>query len=113
MCLRAALGLLYPSELHVTRYQALTHSFMSTDTRQPGAPQSPMDSFISHLATLLAVYDSGPRAALSVPQYDGPTDLRTDTILKSLSTMALRMWTAEEAIEKYKLGTAPVTDFIC
>ena len=29
-----------------------------------------MDSFISHLATLLAAYDLGPQASTPIPQYD-------------------------------------------
>jgi hypothetical protein len=69
-----------------------------------------MDSFVSHLASLLAAYDLGPHQSIPVAHYDGPTDLRTDTILKSLSTITHRMWAAEHALEKYNLGLdTPVT----
>ena len=60
-----------------------------------------MDPFVSHLTSLLAVYDLGTQSSIPVPQYDGPTDLYKDAILKSLSTMAHRMWAAEDALEKH------------
>jgi len=92
-------------------------SIMATvlnDAHLSGVSQSPMESFISHLATLLAVYDLGPQPSIPVPHYDGPTDLRTDTILKSLSIITHRLWAAEDALEKHKLNfDAPVTDFSC
>jgi hypothetical protein len=73
-----------------------------------------MESFISHLAALLAVYDLGPQASIPIPHYDDPTDRRTDTILKSLSTTVHRMWAAEELLEKHNLNlNAAVTDFPC
>jgi hypothetical protein len=83
------------------------------DTHLSWAPPSPMDSFISHLATLLAVYDLGPQASIPIPHYDGPTDLHTDTILKSLSTTVHRMWAAEEALQHKHRSDSAVTDFPC
>ena len=59
--------------------------------------------FVSHLAALLAVYDLRPQPSIPVPHYDDPTDPRTDAILKSISSMAHRMWVAEDALEKHKL----------
>lgn len=82
------------------------------DTLLLGTSQLPMDSFISHLASILAAYDLGYRPSLPLPLYDGPTDLRTDTILNSLSSIVHRMWAAEDALEKHNLGLdAPVKDF--
>ena len=87
---------------------------LDSDTHLSWAPKLPMDSFVSHLAALLAVYDHGPQASIPAPHYDGPTDLRTDTILKSLSTIVHRMWTAEDALEKHNFNLdAPVRDFSC
>lgn len=35
---------------------------------------------------------------MPIPLYEGPTDLQTDSILKSLAAMAHRMYTAEETL---------------
>ena len=97
--------------------QGSTPTFMATvvdDSHLPTPSWSAMDSFLSHLAASLAVYDLGPRPSFPVPRYDGPLDLRTDTILRILSNIAHRMWTAEEVLEKYKLGLhEPVKHFSC
>lgn len=73
-------------------------------------PALPMDPFVSHLAALLVAYDLGPQP--SIPHYNGPTDLRTDVILNSLSSMARRMWAAENALEKHNVSL-PVMKFSC
>lgn len=52
--------------------------------------------FLTHLVATLSVYEVGPPTA-PVPIYNGPSDWYTDTILRSLSAMARRMYTAEEA----------------
>ena len=65
--------------------------------------------FVSHLAALLAVYDLGPQPSIPVPHYDDPTDPRKGAIIKSISSMAQRLWAAEDALEKHKLL---VTDLI-
>ena len=61
-----------------------------------------MESFVSHLAALLAVYDLGPQESIPIP-----TDLHTDTILNSLSTTVHGMWVAEEVLEKHNLKLDP------
>ena len=57
-----------------------------------------MDRFITHLVDLLSIYQLGPFPGMPIPLYEGPTDLQTDSILKSLAAMAHRMYTAEETL---------------
>lgn len=52
--------------------------------------------FIRHLATLLALYESGP--ITSPPTYSGPSSPQTDSILHSVENIARRMHIAEAAI---------------
>ncbi|KAI0919650.1 hypothetical protein AcV5_001658 [Taiwanofungus camphoratus] len=53
--------------------------------------------FMNHLVALLSVYELGPLSS-PVPRYDGPSDWQTDSILRSLSAMARRMYTAEDTL---------------
>lgn len=57
------------------------------------------DPFQAHLISLLSIYELGslPPCA-NLPHYDGPRDWQTETIFRSLSTIAKRMWAAEEAL---------------
>ncbi|TFK35673.1 hypothetical protein BDQ12DRAFT_580577, partial [Crucibulum laeve] len=57
------------------------------------------DPFRSHLVALLSIYELGPKGA-PIPRWDGPSDWQTDSILRSLSALAKRMWTAEEVVEE-------------
>ena len=61
----------------------------------------PTDSFLMHLVALLSVYEVGPSPA-PLPQYNGPSDWQTEAILKSLNTVARRMYTAEETVSSFK-----------
>ncbi|KAI9060777.1 hypothetical protein PYCCODRAFT_1372756, partial [Trametes coccinea BRFM310] len=54
--------------------------------------------FFTHLVALLSVYELGPSLPTPVPKYDGPTDWQIESIMRSLSAMARRMYTAEEAL---------------
>ncbi|KAF8884643.1 hypothetical protein BD779DRAFT_1674025 [Infundibulicybe gibba] len=58
---------------------------------------NPPDPFHSHLVALLSIYELGPLSA-PIPRYDGPSDLQTESILRSLASMAKRMYTAEESL---------------
>jgi osomolarity two-component system sensor histidine kinase NIK1 len=61
----------------------------------------PTDSFLIHLVALLSVYELGPSPA-PLPHYNGPTDWQTEAILRSLSAVARRMYTAEESLSSIK-----------
>ncbi|TCD65005.1 hypothetical protein EIP91_003326, partial [Steccherinum ochraceum] len=61
--------------------------------------------FIDHLIASLSVYELGPISA-PIPRYDGPTDWKTNSIQRSLSAMARRMITAEEAYNAIKASEA-------
>ncbi|KAI0067212.1 hypothetical protein BV25DRAFT_1795349, partial [Artomyces pyxidatus] len=57
--------------------------------------------FYTHLVAVLSIYELGPFPA-PVPRYDGPSDWQTDNILRALSAMARRMYTAEETLASIK-----------
>ncbi|TDL24346.1 hypothetical protein BD410DRAFT_719898, partial [Rickenella mellea] len=61
------------------------------------------DSFLSHLIAVLSIYDLGPFPA-PIPRYDGPQDWQTESILRSLTSIAKRMYTAEEAVKAFQDG---------
>ncbi|KAF9494428.1 hypothetical protein BDN71DRAFT_1373245, partial [Pleurotus eryngii] len=55
----------------------------------------PLDHpFLSYLVALLSVYELGPNSA-PPPRYDGPSDWQTDSIIRSLTAVAKRMYEAE------------------
>jgi hypothetical protein len=67
----------------------------------PTMPQSssvPEHPFLSHLVALLSIYDLEPNPkasagtpAIPLPRYEGPRDLQTDAIERSLAKIAHRM----------------------
>lgn len=57
--------------------------------------------FLNHLIALLSVYELGP-CSTPIPRYDGPGNWQTQSILRSLESMARRMFTAEEAYKAIK-----------
>ncbi|KAH9840883.1 histidine kinase [Rhodofomes roseus] len=57
--------------------------------------------FFQYLVAALSVYELGP-SSVPVPKYDGPSDWQTDSILRSLTAVARRMYTAEEALAAIK-----------
>ncbi|KAH9929248.1 uncharacterized protein B0H18DRAFT_953709 [Fomitopsis serialis] len=57
--------------------------------------------FFQYLVAALSVYELGP-SSLPVPKYEGPSDWQTDSILRSLTAVARRMYTAEEALAAIK-----------
>jgi osomolarity two-component system sensor histidine kinase NIK1 len=59
------------------------------------------DPFLSHLVAVLSVYELGPFSA-PIPRYDGPHDWQTETITRSLNTIARRMYNAEELVKSTK-----------
>jgi osomolarity two-component system sensor histidine kinase NIK1 len=59
------------------------------------------DPFLAHLVAILSIYELGPFPA-PVPRYDGPSTWQTDNILRSLKTMARRMYTAEDTLASIK-----------
>ena len=71
-------------------------------------PQSscvPEHPFLSHLVALLSIYDLEPNPnasagtpAIPLPRYEGPRDLQTDAIERSLAKIAYRMRSAEEKL---------------
>lgn len=71
-------------------------------------PQSscvPEHPFLSHLVALLSIYDLEPNPkasagtpAIPLPRYEGPRDLQTDAIERSLAKIAHRMRLAEEKL---------------
>ena len=58
--------------------------------------------FFTHLVALLSVYELGPSLPTPIPKYDGPTDWQIESIMRSLSAMARRMYTAEEALNSIR-----------
>jgi len=66
-------------------------------------PRAPQDPFLSHLIAVLSIYELGPSPA-PLPRYesDGPYDWQTDSILRSLSALTRRMYTAEETLNAIK-----------
>ncbi|TEB26278.1 hypothetical protein FA13DRAFT_1569763, partial [Coprinellus micaceus] len=58
------------------------------------------DPFNSHLIALLSIYELGPYpgATVPVPRYNGPSSWETEEILRSLGSIAKRMWVAEERV---------------
>jgi len=83
-------------------------------------PQSscvPEHPFLSHLVALLSIYDLEPNPmasagspAIPLPRYEGPRDLQTDAIERSLVNIAHRMCLAEEKLEAVHPWT-PRRDF--
>ena len=67
----------FPGRLmqHVDPTGQLTATVLD-NTLLSWAPQSPMDSFISHLAALLAVYGLEPQASIPILPYDGSAQSR-------------------------------------
>ena len=65
-------------------------------------PQHSQHPFFTHLVALLSVYELGPSLPTPIPKYDGPTDWQIESIHRSLSAMARRMWTAEEALNSIR-----------
>jgi len=59
------------------------------------------DPFLSHLIVLLSTYELCPMST-PPPRYDGPGDWQTDSILRSLSAVARRMYTAEDTLASLK-----------
>ncbi|KAF8129819.1 hypothetical protein EV363DRAFT_269225 [Boletus edulis] len=59
------------------------------------------DPFLSHLIALLSTYELCPMST-PPPRYDGLGDWQTDSILRSLSAIARRMYTAEDTLASLK-----------
>ncbi|KAI9566571.1 hypothetical protein HD554DRAFT_1096674 [Boletus coccyginus] len=59
------------------------------------------DPFLTHLIVLLSTYELCPMST-PPPRYDGPSDWQTDSILRSLSAVARRMYTAEDTLASLK-----------
>ncbi|KAG6379634.1 hypothetical protein JVT61DRAFT_10152 [Boletus reticuloceps] len=59
------------------------------------------DPFLSHLIALLSAYELCPMST-PPPRYGGPGDWQTDSILRSLSAIARRMYTAEDTLDSLK-----------
>ncbi|KAF6745806.1 two-component histidine kinase Le.nik1-like protein [Ephemerocybe angulata] len=70
------------------------------DPPQLGPSTMPQDPFNSHLIALLSIYELGPYpgATVPVPRYNGPSSWETEEILRSLGSIAKRMWVAEERV---------------
>jgi osomolarity two-component system sensor histidine kinase NIK1 len=71
----------------------------------PQATSVPEHPFLSHLVALLSIYDLEPNPkasagtpAIPLPRYEGPRDLQTDAIERSLAKIALRLRHAEEKL---------------
>lgn len=62
---------------------------------------TPSDLFLSHLIAVFSIYEVGPTPA-PLPRYDGPSDWQTDSILRSLSAITRRMYTAEDTLNAIK-----------
>lgn len=62
---------------------------------------TPQDPFLSHLIAVLSIYELGPFPA-PLPRYDGPSDWQTDSILRSLSALTRRIYTAEDTLNAIK-----------
>src|SRR5258708_2606392 len=62
---------------------------------------SPQDPFLSHLIAVFSLYELGLSPA-PLPRYGGPNDWQTDSILRSLNSLARRMYTAEETLGAIK-----------
>ena len=60
-------------------------------------PPDSGDTFLSHLVALLSIYELGPSPA-PIPQYNAKTDWQMDSILRSLTLMAQRMYAAEHKV---------------
>ncbi|KAJ2913125.1 hypothetical protein MD484_g7293, partial [Candolleomyces efflorescens] len=73
-----------------------TASSATTTTSSPSA----QDPFNSHLIALLSIYELGPYpgATVPVPRYNGACSWETEEILRSLGSIAKRMWVAEERV---------------
>jgi osomolarity two-component system sensor histidine kinase NIK1 len=65
--------------------------------------------FLSHLVAVLSVYELGPNPT-PLPRYDGPRDWQTDAIERSLSSVARRMYTAEDQIATIKANNCAGPD---
>lgn len=66
------------------------------------ATTPPQHPFFTHLVALLSVYELGPSLPTPIPKYDGPSDWQIESIMRSLSAMARRMYTAEEALNSIR-----------
>jgi len=64
-------------------------------------PPVSTDAFKTHLVALLSIYELGPHASAPIPRYEGPTDWQTENILRSLSAIARRMWSAEAVVSEF------------
>lgn len=74
---------------------------ISPSAMLPEAVTSFSDPFLAHLILILSIYELGPSPS-PIPSYDGPSTRQTDHILRTLKTMAHRMYTAEDTIASIK-----------
>jgi hypothetical protein len=67
-----------------------------------GTPEVASDGdFLSHLVAVLSIYELGPFPA-PLPQYKDKTDWQAESIMRSLTVMAHRMYNAEEQLAAMK-----------
>jgi hypothetical protein len=83
---------------------------MDPETTNPFSdPDS--DPFLDYLITVLSIYEQSPIPIpfpVPVPQYNGPSTLQTDNVLRAMETMARRMCTAEEVLARTKAGISEI-----
>jgi osomolarity two-component system sensor histidine kinase NIK1 len=63
---------------------------------------TPPDPFVQHLVALLSVYEVGPRLSAQPPAWNGQSEWYHDTILRGITALARRAYTAEDALDAYK-----------
>ncbi|KIM74788.1 hypothetical protein PILCRDRAFT_14103 [Piloderma croceum F 1598] len=69
------------------------------------------DPFLSHLISLLSIYELGLLFPVSLPTYDGPNNWQTESILRSLSALIRRIHFAEDIPpENSNVTNAPSED---
>ena len=61
-----------------------------------------LDGFVQHLVAVLSIYDLQGPCPAPVPRYDGPQTWETDSILRSLASMAKRMYSAEGTLKSLR-----------
>ncbi|KAK7020729.1 histidine kinase osmosensor, partial [Paramarasmius palmivorus] len=56
----------------------------------PSVPSTSLEPFLDHLTRILSLYETPASHALPIPKYTGPSDWRTDSILRSLQRLLAR-----------------------
>ena len=61
------------------------------------------DPFLKHLITVLGAYELG-KSPNDIPHYEGPSDEQTQSVLRSIESIGMRLSTAEKENAALRAG---------